>query len=34
VPAGLVGVRYAVNGGRIDRLATAADGSPTSASRA
>src|SRR6185503_9213118 len=34
VPAGLGGVRFAVNGGRIDRLAEAAPQSATSAPRA
>ena len=34
VPAGLAGVRYAVNGVRFDRLETSPDGSRTSAPRA
>ena len=34
VPAGLAGVRYAVNGGRIEPLETSSDGSRTSAPRA
>jgi DNA replication and repair protein RecF len=34
VPAGLVGVRYAVSGDRIDRVETSSDGIRTSAPRA